>query len=102
MSNANSGKTNWDLSGHFNWELVARGEEGCSLLPVAFNLKRLLRLSNEYSALMMMIIAPNSRAHKGKKERGDVKEEYEGVCGEEERNADYGGIWYERFKYVDH
>ena len=61
-------------------------------MPVAFNLKRLLRLSNEYSALMMMIIAPNSRAHKGKKERGDVKEEYEGVCGEEERNADYGGM----------
>ena len=41
---------------------------------------------------MMMIIAPNSRAHKGKKERGEVKEEYGGVCGEEEGNADYGGI----------
>jgi len=42
--------------------------------------------------LMMKIIAPNSRAHKGKKERGDVKGEYGGVCGEEEGNADYGGM----------
>ena len=37
-----------------------------------------------------MIIAPNSRAHKGKKERGEVKGEYGGVCGQEEGNADYG------------
>ena len=43
---------------------------------------------------MMMIIAPNSRAHKGEKERGDFKGEYEGVCGEEEGNADYAtGEW---------
>ena len=42
--------------------------------------------------LVMMIIAPNSRAHKGKKERGEVKGEYGGVCGEEEGNADYGGM----------
>ena len=41
---------------------------------------------------MMMIIAPTSRAHKGKKERGEVKGEYGGVCWEEERNADYGGM----------
>ena len=41
---------------------------------------------------MMMIIDPNSRAHKGKKERGEVKGEYGGVCGEEEGNADYGGM----------
>ena len=40
----------------------------------------------------MMIIFLNSRAHKGKKERGEVKEEYGGVCGEEEGNADYGRI----------
>ena len=40
----------------------------------------------------MMIIAPNSRAHKGNKERGEVKGEYGGVCGEEEGNADYGGM----------
>ena len=38
---------------------------------------------------MMMINAPNSRAHKGK-ERGEVKGKYGGVCGEEEGNADYG------------
>ena len=37
----------------------------------------------------MMIIVPNSRAHKGKKESGVVKGEYGGVCGEEEGNADY-------------
>ena len=41
---------------------------------------------------MMTIIVPNSRAHKGKKERGEVKREYGGVCGEEEGNADYGGM----------
>ena len=39
-----------------------------------------------------MIIAPNSRAHKGKKERGKVKGKYGGVCGEMEGNADYGGM----------
>ena len=41
---------------------------------------------------MMMIIAPNSHAHKRKKERGEVKGEYGRVCGEEEGNADYGGM----------
>ena len=40
---------------------------------------------------MMMIIAPNSRARKGENERGEVKGEYRGICGEEEGNADYGG-----------
>ena len=37
-----------------------------------------------------MIIAPNSRAHKGKKGRGEVKGKYGGACGEMEGNADYG------------
>ena len=32
---------------------------------------------------MMVIVAPNSHAHKGKKERGEVKGEYERVCEEE-------------------
>ena len=41
---------------------------------------------------MMMIIAPNSRAHKGKKERAEVKEEYARIWGEEEGNAVYGGM----------
>ena len=40
----------------------------------------------------MMIIAPNSHAHKAGKERGEVKGEYGGVCGEEEGNVDYGGM----------
>ena len=40
----------------------------------------------------MMIITPNSHAHKGKEERGEVEGEYGGVCGEEEGNADYGGM----------
>ena len=40
----------------------------------------------------MMIFALNSRAHKGNKEKGEVKGEYGGVCGEEEGNADYGGM----------
>ena len=40
----------------------------------------------------MMIIAPNSRAHEGKKERVEVKGEYGGIWGEEEGNADYGGM----------
>ena len=35
----------------------------------------------------VMISAPNSRAHKGKKERVGMKGEYGGVCGEEEGNA---------------
>ena len=40
---------------------------------------------------MMMIIAPNSRAPKGKKESGEVKGKYGGVCEEEEEgNSDYG------------
>ena len=37
---------------------------------------------------MMMIIAPNSRVYKGEKEKG----EYGGILGEEEGNADYGGM----------
>ena len=41
---------------------------------------------------MMMIIAPDSRARKGEKERGAVKGEYGGICGEEKGNADYGGM----------
>ena len=36
------------------------------------------------------MIAPNSRAHQGKKGRREVKGEYEGFCGEEEGNTDYG------------
>ena len=45
--------------------------------------------------LVMMIIAPNSCAHKGKKERGEVKEEHRGVrkgmlTTTEKGNADYG------------
>ena len=30
---------------------------------------------------LMMIITLNSRAHKGKKERGEVRREYGRVCG---------------------
>ena len=37
---------------------------------------------------MMMIIAPNSCSYKGKKEKGEVKGKYGGVCGEMEGNAD--------------
>ena len=40
----------------------------------------------------MMIIAPNSRTHKGEKERGEMKEEYGRIWREEEGNADYGGV----------
>ena len=41
-------------------------------------------LVNNYSKLfvalmVMMIIFPNSRAHKGEKERGEVKGEYGGI-----------------------
>ena len=38
----------------------------------------------------MMMIAPNSGARKGGKERVDVKGEYGRISGEEEGNADYG------------
>ena len=41
---------------------------------------------------MMRITAPKYSEHKGKKEKGEVKGEYGGVYGEEERNADYGGM----------
>ena len=41
---------------------------------------------------MMMIVVSNSRAHKGQKERGEGKGGYRGICAEEERNADYGGM----------
>ena len=40
----------------------------------------------------MMIIGPNSRTHKGMKGRWEVKGEYGGACGEEDGNADYGGM----------
>ena len=39
-----------------------------------------------------MIIAPNSRAHKGEKEKGEVKGEYGGISREEEGNSDYEGM----------
>ena len=35
------------------------------------------------TSLMMMTIAPNSRARKGGKERGEVKREYGGISDEE-------------------
>ena len=38
------------------------------------------------------MIAPNSRARKGEKEREEVNMEYGGIWGEEEGNADYGGM----------
>ena len=43
--------------------------------------------------MMMMIIAPSSRAHKWEKERGEVKREYGRVWGEEEGNANYTSSW---------
>ena len=40
---------------------------------------------------MMMIVAPNSRARKGGKERGEVKGEYGGIWRKEKKgNADLG------------
>ena len=39
-----------------------------------------------------MLIALNSRAHKGKNERGEMKVKYGGVCGDMEGNGDYGGM----------
>ena len=39
-----------------------------------------------------MIIAPNSRAHKGKKEKGEVNGEYRGVWVKDEGKTDYGGM----------
>ena len=33
--------------------------------------------------MMVMIIAPNSRAHKGEKERGEVTREYGWIWGED-------------------
>ena len=41
---------------------------------------------------MMMMIAPNSRACKEGKKSGEVKGIYGRIWGEEEGNADYGGI----------
>ena len=38
----------------------------------------------------MMMIATNSRARKERKE--SLKGEYGGIWGEEERNADHGGM----------
>ena len=48
-------------------------------------------MKGEYEGVMVMI-APNSRARKGGKERGEVKGEYGGIEVEEEGNADYGGM----------
>ena len=41
---------------------------------------------------VMMMIAPKSRARKEEKERGEVKGENGRIWGEEEGNADYGGM----------
>ena len=43
--------------------------------------------------LMMMMIAPNSRTRKGRRDkRGELKWEHGRILGEEEENADYGGM----------
>ena len=47
-----------------------------------------------------MMIAPNSRARKGVKERKKVNVEYGGICGEEEGNADYGEMVLPRQQHV--
>ena len=39
-----------------------------------------------------MMIAPNSRARKRGKEKGEMKGEYGGIPGEQEGNANYGGM----------
>jgi len=39
--------------------------------------------------IIMMIITPNSRAHKGEKVRGELKGEHGGIGGLEEGNAVY-------------
>ena len=49
---------------------------------------------------MMMIISPNSRAHAGKKERGEVKGEYGGTWGEKKRNAHYGRMVHPSLQHV--
>ena len=49
-------------------------------IPIVFQkLKILLKIKDFQLSLMMMIIAPNSHAHKGKKEREEVKGEYGGI-----------------------
>ena len=48
---------------------------------------------------LMMTIAPNTRARKGGKDRGEVKVEYGGIVGEE-GNADYGGMVQPSQKHV--
>ena len=40
----------------------------------------------------MMMIAPNFRARRRGKERGEVNEKYGGIGGKEEGNVDYGGL----------
>ena len=40
----------------------------------------------------MMMIAPNSRARKERKDRGEMKGEYGRISGEEKGNTDYGGM----------
>ena len=40
----------------------------------------------------MMMIAPNSRARKGGKERREVKREYGSILGDDEGNTDCGGM----------
>ena len=49
---------------------------------------------------MMMLIAPNSRAPKEEKKSGVVKGEYGGIWGEEEGDADYGGMMQPNQKHV--
>ena len=40
----------------------------------------------------MMMIAPNSRTYKEGKKKGEMKGEHEKIWGEQEGNADYGGM----------
>ena len=51
---------------------------------------RLHHFQTEY--LLVMMIAHNSRVRKRGKERGEVKGKYGRIRGEEEGNADYGGM----------
>ena len=47
---------------------------------------------NQVKFSLMVHDAPNPCARKGGKESGEVKGEYGGTSGEEEENADYGGL----------
>ena len=61
-----------------------------TLFIITLEMEIFRSLVKKYQMESFGIVNYNCRVHKGDKERGEVKEEYGEIWGEEEENADYG------------